>query len=244
MKDAGPIMARIAEIERDMELERANLYFAAFDTVQRSPLIPEHVENHDVWYDMYYNAKLDVYVLMAHRRMLDDEGKKLRKTLDMPYGCGSVPYFAKRVRTVFGQPAVKSIPKMNRRWDTSWTCVPTLGIENYHYMRKKGIGFPQLHANYHYQVRINTHGHNGLEKENLRLAMRVGFLAAWLDPEPDPVVDEIMDEERQLAKEGNPNHTLLALNDPAYADGEHISKTPHTVWKPDVFWFEDYLYHR
>ena len=76
--------------------------------------------------------------------------------------------------------------------------------------------------------------------------MRVGFLVSWLNPRQNPTRDEIMEGERYLAKEETPNPppTLLALSDPAYADGEHISKTPHTVWKPDIFWFEDYLYHR
>ena len=64
VSECGAILKRIEKIASVMERERANLYFAAFDTIQRSPLIPAEVENKDVWYDTYYDAKHDAYVCM------------------------------------------------------------------------------------------------------------------------------------------------------------------------------------
>ena len=237
--EGGAIMKRMDQITLVMERERANLYFAAFDTIQRSPLIPEHVENKDVWYDAYYDAKHDAYVHVGDTWPAGPDVQKLRKEMNLPYGCGLSPYPESMVDMVFGQPALKDRYGMVRFWVHGWRGMPKIGIENYHYMRVMGERWPRLHGNYYYDMVPNSAGHNSYPKEYIRLNRRTGRTVGWARSERVPLVAEILEEEIQLAREGNANYMALALEDTSHADGEDISHMPNSFRgdRDGVDWF-------
>ena len=228
MSEAWSILKRIEEIEAVMELERVNLYFVSFDTIQRSPLIPPEIENKDVWYDMYYDAKQNAYVSVLDIYPSFQDLEKLRKDMKMPYGCGFTPWPVRRIETVFGQPALRHFSMSANMLKTAWFNIPTLGIENYHYMRFLGRYVPHLHGNYYCQITHNSGWNGTYPKEFIRLHMRLGGRASWAQETVTPLDAETLEEEIQLAKEGNVNYMSLAFEDTSYADKEDISCMPHT----------------
>ena len=227
VSEAGQIIKRIEKIEAVMELERVNLYFVSFDTIQRSPLIPAEIESKDVWYDMYYDAKHKAYVSILDMYPSFQDLEKIRKDMKMPYGCGFTPWPARRIETMFGQPALRHFSMSANMLKTAWFNIPTLGIENYHYMRFLGEYTPNLHGNYYCQITPNS-GWNGMyPKEFIRLYMRLGKRPTWAQEALTPLDVETLEEEIQLAKEGNVNYMSLVFEDTPYADKEDISCMPY-----------------
>ena len=220
------IIKRIDEISSVMERERANLYFASFDAIQRSPLIPEHVENKDVWYDAYYDAKHDAYVQVGNILPTNEKFQKLRKDMKLEFGCGLSPYPASMVEMVFGQPAVKWLSKMVSFNAPAWRAIPKISIENYHYLRSMATRSPRFYGNYFYSFITNSSRWELFPKEHILINKRTGRTIGWADPASTQVDVAILEDELQLAREGSVNHTSLALDDTPYADGEHISCIP------------------
>ena len=238
------ILERIDEIEKIMERERANLYFTAFDTIQRSPLIPAEIENKDVWYDAYYDIKHDAYVFVRDVIPTTTDEQKLRDEMNMPYGCGFTPVPANRTKTIFGQPAIIHRSKSIKLLGTAFICMPQIGIENYHYMRFMGEQRPRLHGEYYYYFFTNSEW-NGLQpKEAIRLFMRIGRMARWTQDVNTELDAEILEEEIHLAKEGNVNYMSLALEDTPYSDSEEISHIPQFYTTPGDIGYETILFER
>ena len=227
-----------------MELERANLYFTAFDTIQRSRLIPTEIDNKDVWYDAYYDIKHDVYVYVRDVPPTNTDAEKLRKDMNMPYGCGLTPIPANRVKMICGQPALIHRSLSIRLLGTAFQCMPQLGIENYHYMRFMGEQSPRMHGEYYYKFFTNS-DHNGLQpKEAIRLYMRIGRIASWTQGLATDLHSEILEEEMQLAKEGNINYMSLALEDTPYSDSEEISHIPQFYTVPGQIGYATVMFER
>ena len=238
------ILKRITEIENMMDGERDNLYFIAFDTVQRSTLIPSKIDNKDVWYDMYYDAKRDAYVKVGNTFPTTPEMIKLRKDMKMPYGCGFSPERASETKIVLGQPAIHHRYMSLSSMSTVWSCVPGIGIENYHYMRFMNETPLSLHGKCSYLMTPNSY-HNGLyNKEYVRLAMRTGNSPCWERDYDSKMHSEILEEELYLAKEGNINYMSLALEDTTYADGEDISRIPKLDNPNNEIGFEAFTFNK
>ena len=227
VSEGGAILKRITEIESVMELERINLYFVSFDTIQRSPLIPPEIESRDAWYDAYYDAKHDAYVHVGDFQPSLPYLKKARKDTNLQHGCGFTPWPANKIETVLGQPAFVHSYKSLQIMETAWLSASKIGIENYHYMRCMGEHSIQLHGKYVYQIVPNSSWNGSNPKEYIRICMRLGLLPGWAQPTNSTLGAEVLEEEKQLAKEGNVNYMSLALEDTPYADSEDISRIPH-----------------
>ena len=243
MSEGDAILKRIEKIASVMERERANLYFAAFDTIQRSPLIPAEVENKDVWYDTYYDAKHDAYVCVQDVWGARPEMKKLRKEMNLPFGCGFTPYPASMVDMIFGQPAAKFTYRSIQLLIPSWSGLSKIGIENYHYVRFME-GWPRLHVDDNCHILANSAWNGMRAKEYSRLTMRLGRSPGWMDPNPAPSYMELLEEEVQLAKEGNINYIPLVMGDTTYADSEDIGPVPRAAAVDCEIGFETFLFER
>ena len=149
-----------------MEYERDNLHFIAFDTIQRSALIPPEIDNRDVWYNVYYDVKQNVYVQVGNTFPVTPELIKLRKDMNMPYGCGFSPERAEEIKTVMGQPATHHRYMSLDSMSTVWACMPDISIENYHYMRFINESPKSLHGKCSYLMTPNNY-HNGLYNKSI-----------------------------------------------------------------------------
>ena len=243
VSEGGAILKRIKKIASVMERERANLYFTAFDTIQRSPLIPAEVENKDVWYDTYYDAKHDAYVCVQDVWGARPEMKKLRKEMNLPFGCGFTPYPASMVDMIFGQPAAKFTYRSIQLLIPSWSGLSKIGIENYHYVRFME-GWPRLHVDDNCHILANSAWNGMRAKEYSRLTMRLGRSPGWMDPNPAPSYMELLEEEIQLAKEGNINYIPLVMGDTTYADSDDIGPVPRAAAVDCEIGFETFLFER
>ena len=126
-----------------------------------------------------------------------------------------------------GRPALRHPSMSINMLKTAWFNIPTLGIENYHYMRFLGRYVPHLHGNYYCQITHNSGWNGTYPKEFIRLYMRLGGRASWAQEALTPLDVETLEEEIQLAKEGNVNYMSLVFEDTSYADKEDISRMPY-----------------
>lgn len=237
VSEGGRISRRRRELVREMRRGRLNLYFARFDAIQRSALVPECIPNRDVYNDAYYDAKHDAYVTMTDRFPRTPENRRLRMEMEMPYGCGRSPERASDVRFVLGLPCIADEIASARN---GWPCflsVSSIGTANYHYLRFLESPSESLWNHDGFRVRTDTSGHNEKGREEIRMCLRLGLYRGVADSGSGPTEGGILAEDGQLATGGSLNPTGPIYNGTAHSDGDHISilQTPSDSWFPSPF---------